>query len=1280
MNHGADCNSGDKEAPGTSLAAGIRQFYETNGLVFGSVDIFCLGSSTLAFRVLALVHTLLCFDDAEGRSPITHFVVVLPAAAADEAGSEQAIRSRLERLLATSDRAFATEVPADDRIQIVTLPNLRSETVLSVVATTSPRSVVIIVNAAALRTEGVQPFVPSGAGAPALLEDFWVPHLHALGQALMDLMKEREIYAILDAGQVSPYRPALNALLKSIEGVGLVGSQIENDPNAILAGKTEDWNNWLAEGRLGAVLKSIDTLPSALDAEKPFLRIQVLHRAGLHGQALDEIERHLKSSNEPNPLALVGLARIATDAGAAVLSSRLLGRAVGDLDTIEALESALAVADDIDDRALQEMIAARLDRLFPGSATLRRRRAHTLVAVRDYRMAAMTLASDPAASGTAEFYTLLADALSGPGVPDYVGIRLRLSADNPSWAAEAHTAVVRDALARGLVVHALDLVISETTSREPAQRDAKLVLDVIERLLLDRDHSGKLAVAEDRLKEAVKQVVCYLSGHPIDGSVRLRLTRLLSVEASGLFGLSLIASATLDFMRRPLALFRKAAIRGIPIDKFFDRRDFVERALKWLGSESPTVLGRLALPKALLTDPPDDLAATIADFLLPFSAELEDDDDVKALLNWLSLGVSIAPHTSDPDQDLTMIRRTAGGLAVFGRTQLARDLAEQALQNSGTTPRRIRMAWFVMADTYHRIGNNLESLIALSCAAAGDINVEANEAWHEFDTLVRLLRDIGLFAPARRTVVTASRLLHLMGVAELNQHRVQLMKLHIEMAELRTDPARMGRALPDLLSQVLANARDTLGRNDNPTPVAVMLGQLLRIAAEIGVPTPDNASAMLAELQGRAGTATSSIVRAMSSKHPSAADVLLLHKRTERARYSDDVAYDARLGAVAAERLLCSDEALRDPRVAAFAIELLSDRAIAMPGWETTARPPPPIDTTDEPSTIAKSIATQGVTILMAGLDADGRLVRVIAVAGRVDAAVRENENVFSGERFHAWANEFPYRYGIDETTSNLFHVSTEGLCVSTLPEGRVVLITSTELQQLPPNLLRIGDTFAGESRAMASAPSLSWLAAARSGDAVTRENRAAWISTDEKYGSTLAMIANRLTDTFAKHGITLDTGSTLPEGLAGSELVIVAAHGSISPEGRYFHRVANDADLNVVGAELAAALRNVGVVILFVCSGGRADKHPAANTTIGMAKQLLDRGCSAVISSPWPLDARVTYHWLPAFLDAWKCGSPVIDANFRANAAVAEALGPNPANYLAMTVYGDALRTAGTR
>jgi CHAT domain len=111
----------------------------------------------------------------------------------------------------------------------------------------------------------------------------------------------------------------------------------------------------------------------------------------------------------------------------------------------------------------------------------------------------------------------------------------------------------------------------------------------------------------------------------------------------------------------------------------------------------------------------------------------------------------------------------------------------------------------------------------------------------------------------------------------------------------------------------------------------------------------------------------------------------------------------------------------------------------------------------------------------------------------------------------------------------------------------------------------------------------------------------------------------------------------------------------------------------------LAGALRNVDVVILFVCSGGRTDKHPPANTTVGLAKQILDRGCQAVIASPWPLDTRVPSHWLPAFLERWDNGRSLIEANFEANGIVDRNFAQDPARGLAMTVFGNpSLRRGG--
>jgi CHAT domain-containing protein len=277
-------------------------------------------------------------------------------------------------------------------------------------------------------------------------------------------------------------------------------------------------------------------------------------------------------------------------------------------------------------------------------------------------------------------------------------------------------------------------------------------------------------------------------------------------------------------------------------------------------------------------------------------------------------------------------------------------------------------------------------------------------------------------------------------------------------------------------------------------------------------------------------------------------------------------------------------------------------------------------------------------------------------------------------ERFERWKTKYPYEYGIDETTANLFYTSTEDLRLSELPTGPVVVIADVTLQPFPVNLLYVEGEFAGRTRPMAAAPSLAWLQAARNKGMIGDGRICAWISTavSEAESQTLAMVAQRLEPAFKQHEIIFETSPNLPATFAGASMVIIAAHGGVHPEGRYFQVVSDEGILRVTAGDLANVLRNVGIVVLFVCSGGRADKHPIANTTLGLAKQILDRGCAAVIASPWPLDARVPSHWLPEFLMRWFQGESLIEANFAANQIVDQRFSQDPARGLAMTIFGN--------
>jgi hypothetical protein len=158
----------------------------------------------------------------------------------------------------------------------------------------------------------------------------------------------------------------------------------------------------------------------------------------------------------------------------------------------------------------------------------------------------------------------------------------------------------------------------------------------------------------------------------------------------------------------------------------------------------------------------------------------------------------------------------------------------------------------------------------------------------------------------------------------------------------------------------------------------------------------------------------------------------------------------------------------------------------------------------------------------------------------------------------------------------------------------------------------------------------------------------------------------------FAQSDVALTMTTSPPEGILGSDLLVVAAHGGIGEGNGYFRVVRDDSLLAVGSSRFATALGGIGCVVLFVCSGGRLDRDPRAHTTLGLVKQLLENGCRVVVAPPWPLYVNVPSYWLPTFLAEWKAGAQVIDACFIANEAVRSHFGDEPAHYLAMTVYGD--------
>jgi CHAT domain-containing protein len=1173
-------------------------------------------------------------------------------------------------LLAGRDFSADEQTALRKRLRLVAAADRRISSVLDLLGQQNERMAVIVTEAANYRDETVQPHIPAGGETPLLRQDFWVPHFHALASAATKVARERTFYVALDANELSPSRKELSNLLTSIDRCGVLAGTRDEDPEVFLAQHVGQWDAWIREGRLGRALRDLEQLPRRLATQKALIRIQLMHRAGHYPQALQAIREEMGLGRKLDATMRVKLARFAQDASASRLAAEVLTPAIAELSHLEDFESALAVAREIGSSELEQRVADRMTALFVDSPGLRIRRRRALREAGDYSAVAASLAKEPGAEASAEYYERLARYLSGTGVPDYHAL-IASAKGRVELAETLRLACVRDALRRQLIFHAFEFALPAPKTASLLTRWQNLLLEGLERVFLLSGQGGSLILPFDRGLATLVALVDSLGADPANQTLRVSLAKVMAPSIAGTTGLALMASVAMKLASRPVHAEPTITLGTAGADWLAEHEPFLRSAFEWLKGEEPLVIGRTVLPKELVPEPADEVLSAITHFLA--FAPLNSRKDAADLQFWLTFAATVAPHSSNPDFDLRLIRLVAERLVDAGYSQLARDLAEQAVLNSAGTPRRRRLGWFTMAEVYHRCHNHLEGLVALACTFAADGKGDCEQIWEEMVALARLLRDCGLFSKARIAIQHARELIGSLGLSDRHWNRLNTLELQTRMKEILIGDFRRPE-FERLLADVVRNGEDVLRIGELPEPVAAMLGQLLRVARAEGIAIPARADETFAKLWDKMGGNTGALVRTISTDNVSAQDLLNLLKMRDEPRYSDDIGYDLHNVAMIARQALGGNAFITNATETSFALELLADRGVAVPGWDEAAIPPPLPVRIEEPAEIACSISLGGLSVVQIGLDVRGHLVRMAAVSGQLRPPIREADDVFNLEHFGRWASDYPYGYGIDESTANLFYTTTADLRLSDLPEGPVIIVADASVQPFPPNIFYVDDDFAGRTRPIAAAPSLGWLRAARSIGLIGDGQLCAWIPTaaSQAENQTLSMIAQRLEPAFNAYGFVVDNGAQLPSAFAGATMAVITAHGSVHPEGRYFQLVSDEGVLKVSAADLAGALRNVDLVILFVCSGGRTDKHPAANTTIGLAKQILDRGCQAVIASPWPLDARVPSHWLPAFLEQWQNGRSLLEANFEANRVVDRYFAQDPAKGLAMTVFGN--------
>ncbi len=1250
----------------------LFEFYSTTPVESGSVDLFAIGDGDPISR-MGDFGALLCLVGLPD-SPLAQVRVVWPDPVTPELRA--AILSRAAAVFQKLGVDEAAQGHPLSRLDVVAAASLETTTLLDLARNGARRSALVVANAARYRSDDVRPALPR----VPLKEDTWVPHLTALMHALGPAAGPAGCYVVLDAGEYFPTWEENRDLLRSAPDSAVLSAD-----GPITVENRALWERLVelaAGGNLGQALEELDAADGLDPAQVLVGRIQLLRRAGQRLAIAAELVSARDRFGDLSPQVLLNFAGHAEFAGESELAAELLAQALPELQYREDLEDALAVASGTGDEALIARVEAVLADRFPSSPILRRRRALVHATRGEFEEAAATARTTSAVpDDIREYWSWLGETLQHGPPRDPRVLRREANERFPQFTGDTTGHLVEHLLRGGRRRAALALLLGDRDREEAlTPAEARGLIRALRKTAMARGAAGG---SPGVLQLALLRLIRTLARDPGDVWLRVQLVDALAPEAFGHAGIAVAAHTLMVLSETPTGPRRNRPhiLRYRPGAGKAEFEAFLDQALQWLARTPRAVLGTRTLPRELLSISADDALAGTGLGVTPMVSIVVRDGNRTALHRGLALAVAVAPLASEPDEDLVILRLAVSQLAAAGLRQDARDLAEQGLALTRGDPGRTRMAWTVYAEAYGRSNNLAEAVIGMACALAVQQAASWEEVWLDYFLILRLLRDLRLVELARPFIgVARAALAHIPDDFGRLASRLETMDLSLSLTTHSRDDAWEREHVESFLVRATDNLRVVLGLDDEAGPAASLLANAIHVARLHHVAVPPDAERLLESAVDVVDPTLRDLIAATAATAPSADEMLDLARRTQPARYRDDIGFDEKLLAGLARRLLGSEAAAADARVAAWAIEATADHSVTPPGRRSALEGTGPrlTATADGPSEAACEISRDGIDVVLLG-NSDAGLLRVVASGGGLQEVVTEPQEVFDVERLKAWRETYPMVYGTEDADANRFHLSTEGIGVSALPD-RAVVVADTLLQVFPPGLLRVGDEPAGLDVRLAAAPSLEWLLAARRTQVDPSRMRTAWIPHDPEDPGTLAALAGRLEPDLTEHGFEFATGAAPPRHVAGAELAVVAAHGGVAEDNRFFRVVKDDEGAAVAPGSLASAFANTSVVVLFVCSGGRVDLRPGANAVVGLVRQLLGNGCRAVVAPPWPLEMLVPPWWLPTFLDAMDRGAAVLDACFEANEVARRRLEQEPRRWLAMSVYGDPYTTVPAR
>ena len=1125
---------------------------------------------------------------------------------------------------------------------------------------TQRNRLIIIPHADAYRHANAIEPVYEGRTSARFPADTWVPHLVAWSDRYLQTIKGSNNYLLLLSDQSSHMAQHHNAALAAVERLYPVyfTQSYRDKIDRVITENAARWSSLATANRMDEVLGEIEALDIPDLGIKHQLKIQTLARSSYRHEMLLALRSYLDSGLEiPGEMA-AKFGRSAAQAGDVGLARDLIIRGLDSVANQKLLEALLIEVGDLGDDDLELRVYRRLKILFPGSSQLASYREHLLISL------SLTPESGKVHS-----------SLSQIDLSDFESdiVRLLGTGDSPDLDAFLRATDALPQRQRDLAYLCCATYSSQRGSHEGAIRFATgvsnpgplderacwLIIGSIQHMFLPADAQDRV----NSLEEPFVYIRRFISTHPSSPHMREAFSHLFSVDVSASLGLPLAAAQVLKLVQQRCPIEPEQDDGPVADEDEFDA--FVERVgTSWLERGALDV-SHARIPEDLLQGDPQALLNRLTIVV----KGLADDSSGEFLeyAEFLSfIACALARHLPSSEADIAALRTVACYFATAGQAQRARDRAEQILEIAGEPKSRQRAAWTAFADIYQRVHHPVVALVGLAQAFELQQQRSPAQLWWELYVLFRTLRDAGLYPYALEVLTKLKKLALLLDEPEGNLERIKTMELNLRVMYAESDDEAT-------LSQLVLEAEEhcqSILRNERQSevqPAITALAQAIALLEHHGGTPSVQATSLLSSALEVLDPERSRYLKAMTASSPSFHEALLLNQNASATRNADDIPRDLKSAELSVRRLLKASVVPVD--TAAAAIELLADHGLDSLDGARELDGKWPLE-------YVRQIVPEDGAVLMMAMDADGILTSLTVDQNQ---AVFQRQDEFETpfrEALDAYSSDkYPQKYGyIDrESGNNEFYLSMAQLPVPVPERRRLIVIAEPALQQIPINIALAGGEFAGRNCAIGYVPSLTWLDAKRKQPRSGGLRRVAWVSDAKGKGKeVLGQILMRTEYPLRAHGFEIDTSHDLPANLKGAKIAVVAAHGSLASDEKYLHRISDEGTLTMAPAKLARALAGTELAIIFICSGGRTDKHPMDNTAVGLPKHLLSAGCRTVIASPWPLTAIPTGTWLESFLEGWDAGLCAIDATLQANQKVDQAYGLVPQYSWAMTVYGD--------